>query len=121
MEMTRNLVTRLLAAPGMTSQRQVAARAARVIDKVIFDIGVDRLLQGTIELDWRLRPCFHGCTRAAPRAPLALVSLGGLSEAAALGAAFHADAPVLHPYTAAVVAALLREFRAQSPRFCSLP
>lgn len=118
---TWNLLTRLLAAPGMTTQHGVAERAARVIDKVIFDMGVDRLLQGTIQLDWRLRPCFHGCPDGAARAPLATVALAGLAEAAALGAAAHAGGESLHPYTNAIVEALVREFRAQSPSFRMLP
>jgi hypothetical protein len=123
--MTRTLLTRLLAAPGMNTQHGVAERAARVIDQVIFDMGVDRLLQGTIQLDWRLRPCFHGCAAGAGvdpgRAPLATVALAGLSEAGALGAAARATDQPLHPYTSAIVDALVREFRAQSPRFRTLP
>lgn len=118
--MTRKLLTRLLAAPGMGTQHGVAERAAHVIDKVIFDMGVERLLQGTMQLDWRLRPCFHGCPEGAARAPLATVVLARLSEAAALGAAGERGAP-LQPYTSAIVDALLREFRAQSPRFRTLP
>lgn len=116
----RKLVMRLLAAPGMRTQHGVAERAAHVIDKVIFDMGVERLLQGTMQLDWRLRPSFHGCPEGAARAPLATVALGRLDGAAALCAAGERGAP-LQPYTRAVVDALLREFRAQSPQFRTLP
>lgn len=116
-------MTRLFAAPGMTSQHRVAERTSRVIGKVIFDMGAERLLHGTIQLDWRLRPCFHGCEVGNGRPPLASVALSGLSETAALCAAARAPAgeSTLDPYTAAVVAALVREFRAQSPRFRGLP
>ena len=109
--------------PGMRSQQAVAERAAEVIGKVIFDMGAPRLVQGTVRLDPGFRPRFHSSPVApAPRA-LARVPLAALPEAAPLhrlDAALAADPAALEAYTAVLVAALLREFRAQSPRFRAL-
>jgi hypothetical protein len=103
----------------MRSQQAVAARAAEVIDQVIFDMGVPRLVQGTVRLDPGFRPRFHSSALAPARHALASVPLAGLPEAAPLRA-FSGDPAALEPHTAALVAALLREFRAQSPRFRAL-
>jgi hypothetical protein len=45
----------------MTCQQEVAERAARVIDHVIFGLGVDRLVQGTVALDARFRALPSSC------------------------------------------------------------
>jgi len=103
----------------MRSQQAVAERAAKVIDKVIFDLGAARLVQGTVHLDPGFRPRFHSSPIAAAPRALALVPLAQLAEAAPLCAPV-ADPLALESHTAALVAALLREFRAQSPRFRAL-
>jgi len=104
----------------MRSQQAVAARAAKVIEQVIFDMGAPRLVQGAVRLDPGFRPRFHSCALApAPRA-LASVPLAGLAEAAPLRS-FADDPAALAPHTAALVDALLREFRSQSPHFRALP
>jgi hypothetical protein len=106
----------------MHSQRQVGERAAQVIDRVIFDMGVDRLVQGSFGLDRHLRPHFSSAPVAAGRAGVA-VALAQLVECNALSAAAQRDADpaVMRMYTAAVVDGLLREFRARCPRFRALP
>ena len=106
--------------PGaMRSQQAVAARAAQVIDQVIFDMGVPRLVQGTVRLDPGFRPRFHSSALAPARHALACVQLAALPEVAPL---HHAgdDPQAIQPHTAALVAALLREFRTQSPHFRAL-
>lgn len=118
------LFKRLFAARGMHSQRHVAERATRVIDHVIFDMGVDRLVQGVVQLDGACRPHFFSSAPSHPRGALASVALGGLAESAALLAAFRAHGPdmgVLRPLVGAVVEAVLREFGVQSARFRRLP
>jgi hypothetical protein len=100
----------------------VAERAAQVIERVIFDMGVDRLAQGTFGLDRRCRPYFSSAKAVPGRGGVA-VPLAQLDECAALRAAAAADADpqVLRTHKAAVVAGLLREFEARSARFRALP
>lgn len=103
----------------MRSQQAVAERAAKVIEQVIFDLGVPRLVQGTVRLDPDFRPRFNSSALAPARHALASVQLAALPEAAPLRL-FDQDPAALAPHTAALVAALLREFRLQSPRFRAL-
>ena len=103
----------------MRSQQAVAARAAEVIEQVIFDMGAARLVQGTVRLDPGFRPRFNSSALAPGRHALASVRLAALPEAAPLSA-FDDDAALLEPHTTALVEALLREFRLQSPRFRAL-
>jgi hypothetical protein len=112
----------MLATRTMHSQRQVGERAAQVIDRVIFDMGVDRLVQGTFGLDRRCRPHFSSAPVAPGRDGVA-VALAQLAECAALTAAAGRDPDplALRMHTDAVVAGLLREFEARSPRFRALP
>ena len=106
----------------MHSQREVRERAARVIDRVIFDLGVDRFVQGTFRLDRRCRPRFSSAAPDPGRDDVA-VALAQLAECVALRAAARADADpqVMRLYKAAVVDSLLREFGAGSARFRALP
>ena len=105
---------------GMQSQQAVAVRAAEVIEQVIFDMGAPRLVQGTVRLDPGFRPRFHSSALAPAPQALALVPLAMLAEAAPL-CAYGDDPAARAPHTAALVDALLREFRSQSPRFRALP
>ncbi|WP_322404123.1 hypothetical protein [Massilia luteola] len=116
------ILTRLRAARAMHSRRQVGERAAQVIDRVIFDMGVERLVQGTFRLDRHCRPRFSSVPLAPGRDGVA-VALAQLTECAALTAAARRDADreALRMHTEAVVAGLLREFEARSPRFRALP
>ena len=116
------MLRRMFAARTMHSQRQVGERTAQVIDRVIFDMGVDRLVQGSLGLDRHCRPHFSSA-RALPGRDGVAVALAQLAECAALSAAARRDPEpaVLRLYTAAVVAGLLREFEARSPRFRALP
>lgn len=107
-----SFLMRLFAPPALRSQQEVAERVARVIDHVIFDLGVDRLMQGTVGLDARLRPHFFSARPGQTRGLLACVPLSRLAQSAAVDA----RAPV-----AGLVNGLLREFSAQSPRFRALP
>lgn len=122
MRVVMELFRRVLAARAMHSQRQVAERAAHVIENVIFDMGVDRLVQGTVQLDRHCRPHFFGSVPRAPRRMQASVALAALAESAAMRAAGHGgDTQALGAHKAALVAGLLREFHTQSARFRALP
>jgi hypothetical protein len=50
------LLKRLLAPRRPRNQLQIAGRAAEVIEKVICDVGVDTLVNGTLLLDSQFRP-----------------------------------------------------------------
>ena len=116
------IMTRMFARRAMHSQREVRERVAQVVDRVIFDLGVDRFVQGTIRLDRRCRPRFSSAAPDPGRDDVA-VALAQLAECVALRAVARADADpqVMHLYKAAVVDSLLREFRAGSARFRALP
>jgi len=116
------ILRHLFATRAMRSRRQVGERAAQVIERVIFDMGVDRLVQGTFVLDRRCRPYFSSAQAVRGRADV-VVALAQLEECAALRAAARADPDpqALRTHTEAVVAGLLREFEARSARFRALP
>ena len=116
------MLRRMFAIRTMRSQRQVGERAAQVIDRVIFDMGVDRLVQGSFGLDRHFRPHFSSAPVMRARDGVA-VALAQLAECSALSAAARCnpEPAVLGLYKAAVVDGLLREFRARSPRFRALP
>jgi hypothetical protein len=115
-------MTDMFAGRAMHSQRDVRERTAQVIDRVIFDLGVDRFVQGTFRLDRHCRPRFSSAAVDPGRDGVA-VGLARLAECVALRAVAcrDPDPQVLRLYTAAVVDALLREFRAGSARFRALP
>ena len=116
------ILRHLFATRAMRSRRQVGERAAQVIERVIFDMGVDRLVQGTFALDRRCRPYFSSAQAVRGRDDV-VVALAKLDECAALRTAAGADPDpqALRAHTAAVVAGLLREFEARSARFRALP
>lgn len=118
------ILKRLFSPAGMVSQRQVAERVVHVVEQVIFDMGADRLVQGTFQLDRRCRPRFIGSVTHVPERAQASVTLARLAESAAMRAASAGqgdDLHVLRAHTAALVDGLLREFHAQSARFRALP
>lgn len=117
-----------------SNQQQTAGRAAEVIEKVIFDVGVDTLINGTLLLDRRFQPRFVGLMPVQRRGVIAAVAVGQVPEAALLrahvGAALRGPAapPSLMPGRLALavpvsglVDGLMREFKAQSPAFRALP
>ena len=115
-------LTKMWTTRTLRSQRQVGERTARVVERVIFDLGVDNLVQGMIGLDRRCRPRFSSGTIVPGRDGIA-VALDRLAECAALSAAVRAGcgAAELQARTAALVAGLLREFHARSAPFRALP
>lgn len=102
---------------------QVMQRAARVIDKAMFDVGIDNFLNGTVMLDRQLRPRFVSATAARTRPGVATVVLAQLSEAhglQALACTFDLEAHDRKERSAALLAGVLREFHLQSPAFRAL-
>jgi hypothetical protein len=96
-------------------------RTAQVIAQVLFDIGVDRFLNGTMLVDRRLRVRF---VSAAPDgvAVHASVHPGALAQAQSLrGASAGMAGPPHARQVERVVEALMAAFLAQSPVLRALP
>jgi hypothetical protein len=128
------LLKRLLARRRPRNQQQIAGRAAEVIEKVIFDVGVDTLVNGTLLLDRRFRPRFVGLMPVPRSGVIAVVALTQVPEAALLRAQVGATlgGPMAPGCIVAgrralalplngLVDGLMREFKAQSPAFRALP
>lgn len=102
---------------------QVLQRAARVIDKAMFDIGIDNFLNGTVMLDERFRPCFFSIAAPRARPCVATVVLSQLEEAHALrglACSFDLDARDRKERSAALLHSVIREFQSQSAAFRAL-
>lgn len=101
---------------------QVMQRAARVMDKAMFDIGIHNFVNGTVMLDEHLRPRFFSAT--APRGSgVATVDLSELDEARALlelACTFDMHAHDRKERSTALLHGVLREFQSQSPAFRAL-
>ena len=128
------LLKRLLACRRARNQLQIAGRAAQVIEKVIFDVGVDTFVNGTLLLDRRFRPRFVGLMALPRSGVIASVAVGHVPEVALfraqVGAALRDAAPpggvlsgrvALDLPVSGLVTGLMREFKAQSPAFRALP
>lgn len=105
------------------TQEDVAGRAAEVVVQVLYDIGVDRFLDGTVLLEPRFRVCFYAVPPRRAEACLASVPLRELPEACAFHATVRAagfDA-ALDRHVPALVEALMRALLARSPALCALP
>lgn len=104
-------------------RNQVAERAARVIDKAMFDVGIDNLLNGTVMLDEHFRPRFFSSSASCGRSGVATVVLAHLDEAPALQAlslSLDTEGPDCRERCAALLNGVIREFHSQSPAFRAL-
>lgn len=101
----------------------VTERAAQVIDKALFDIGIDNLLNGTVMLDEHFRPRFFSSSAVRARPGVATVILAQLEEAGALQAlacSFDTETQERKDRCAALLSGVIREFHSQSPAFRAL-
>ena len=92
------------------NRRELADRAAEVIRHVLFDVGVDRFLNGTLLVDRRYRVRFFSGNVPGGGA-LAAVPVAALSRARALGANA-ARLPLLAGLPQAVLTLLVEELMA---------
>lgn len=104
------------------NRRELADRAGEVIRHVLFDVGVDRFLNGTLLVDRLYRVRFFSGN--VPGGALATVPVAALSRARALGANA-AQLPLLAGLPQAVVVLLVEELMtallAQSALLRALP
>jgi hypothetical protein len=117
------LFTGILRRTRRLGREQVAERAARVIDKAMFDVGIDNFLNGTVMLDEHFRPRFFSATAPRRYTGVATVVIAQLEEAPALQAlscSFDVEARDRKERAAALLSGVIREFRSQSPAFRAL-
>lgn len=118
------MLSRLFAPRRRRNQEEVAGRAAEVIVNVLFDVGVDRLLNGTVVLDKHFRLRFYSIAPPASCDALAAVAVRELAEVHALRA--HVldaglDAATVARHTPVLSGALMRALLARSPELRALP
>lgn len=118
------LIGRLLALRRRKNREEVAGRAAEVIAHVLFDVGADRFLNGSILLDRRFRLRFYAVLPPASDDMLAAIALCDLPEAQHMRAcmadvAF--DAHVVACHTQGLADGLMRELLACSAELRELP
>jgi hypothetical protein len=104
-------------------REQVAQRAQRVLEKAMFDVGIDNFLNGTVMLDEYFRPRFFSATAQRQRPGVAIVVLSQLDEAQALqtlACTFDLEADDRKEHSAALLNGVIREFHSQSPAFRAL-
>lgn len=77
------LLSRLFAPRRRKNRKEIAGRAAEVVVQVLFDVGVDRFLNGSIVLDKYFRIRFYSFP-PLPQEAVASIALHELDEALAL-------------------------------------
>lgn len=118
-----HMLFRLFGPRRRKNQEELAARAAEVIVHVLYDVGIDRFLAGTVLLDQDFRLHFYALPPAS-RSVLASVAVHELAEAHAFTAHVRQagiDAPALARHAAVMADGIMRELRAQSPALRALP
>ncbi|OON63381.1 hypothetical protein B0920_08355 [Massilia sp. KIM] len=118
------MLSRLFAPRRRRNQQEIAGRAAEVVEHVLYDIGIDRFLNGSMMLDARLRLRFFAVTAPAGAPPFAIVPLRELPEALVLRAYVDdvgLDATAVSRFVPLLVEGLMRELLARSPALRALP
>lgn len=118
------LLSRLFAPRRRKNQQEVAGRAAEVLRQVLFDIGVDRFLNGTVLLDRQFRLRFF--SNAPPLHPgvVARIAMRDLPEAVMLRAYVGSaglDAATVARHAPFLTDGLMRELLACSSELRALP
>jgi len=116
--------TRLFASRQKKCQQQIAARAAEVIDRVLFDVGVDHFVGGTLLLDKQFRLRFLGGTGRPGPDIIASVAVRELEEARAFRDLVEeavASAMPLELHIGRVVDGLMRELNGRCAQLRALP
>lgn len=106
------------------NQEEIAGRAAEVIVQVLFDVGLDRFMAGTMLLDRAFRLRFYAVPPPPSAAVLCSVAVHELAEARVFRARVHGagmDGPTLAIHARIMAEGIMRELRARSPALCALP
>lgn len=119
-----HMLFRLFGPRRRKNQDEIASRAAEVIVHVLYDVGLDRYLKGTVLLDRQFRLHFYAAPPAPSAAILASLPVHELAEARVFSAHVHErgiDAPTLERFTRSMADGFMRELRAQSAALRALP
>lgn len=106
------------------SQSLVASRAVAVIDKVIWDVGVDALVGGTFVIDKRFRLRFLGTSMRPGPGEHASVRVDEIAEAELfrrLGYDSPIERRIIAAHAQTLANAVVRELGSRSPAFGALP
>ena len=109
---------------GKINQAQVIRRAATVIDRVIWDVGINTLMAGTFVLDKSHRLRFCGVSIEHWPDVIASVSVSDIAEADLLRAVVAKtphDLTTLKAHSARLAHAVVRELTSRSPALRALP
>lgn len=117
-------ISRLLALRRRKNQEEVAGRAFDVIAQVLFDVGIDRFLNGSMLLDRQFRLRFYAVVPPASDELFAAIAMCDLHEAQVLrtrmvDVAFDADVVARH--LQGLADGLMRELLACSSELRALP
>ena len=105
-------------------QAHVARRAAVVIDRVIYDVGIETLVGGTFTLDKRFRLQFIGVPQRRWRGVIAAVQVSDVAESdlfRELNTRSPVDMDEVRERSACLAQAVVRELRVRSKAFNALP
>jgi len=119
-----HMLFRLFGPRRRKNQEEIAGRAAEVIAHVLFDVGLDRFLAGTMLLDRGFRLRFYAVPPMRTSSVLASVAVHDLDEAQVFRSQVlraGIDAPTLATHTRIMADGIMRELRARSPALCALP
>jgi hypothetical protein len=118
------LIERLLALRRRKNQEEVAGRVAEVIAQVLFDVGADRFLNGSMLLDRQFRVRFYAVLPPVSDEMLAAIALCDLPEAQRMRSCMAEvafDADVVSYHTPGLADGLMRELLARSAELRALP
>lgn len=118
------ILSRLFEPRRRKNQEEIASRAAQIVVQVLFDVGADRFLNGSIRLDRQFRLRFYAAPPLASPDILATLPVFELSEAHVFRAHVQGarlDAATVGRHTPFLVDGLMRELRARAPALCALP
>jgi hypothetical protein len=119
-----HMLVRLFGPRRRKNQEEIAGRAVEVIVHVLFDVGLDRFLAGTILLDREFRLRFYAVAPQPSPAILASIAVCELDEAQVFRAqVFEAgiDAPLLATHARVMAEGIMGALRRQSPALRALP
>lgn len=117
------LLLRLFGPRRRKTQDDVAGRAAEVVVQVLYDVGVDRFLDGSVLLDRRLRVVFYAMPPIASPIFHARVAVRELDAARRFADAVDAQGfdAALERHVAAMVDELMQALRERAPALGALP
>lgn len=110
--------------PKIACQAHVARRAAAVIDRVIYDVGIETLVGGTFTLDKSFRLQFIGVPARRWRGVIATVQVSEVAEAdlfRELNQRSPVDMDEVKERAACLAQAVVRELGVRSKAFRALP